>query len=82
MAAYVPALVIRLNVDAETAHARKPDHKLAMLRDKVTVLPTLAFNGASIVDLDGTAPYPEVLQAALDAAQKALRPESRHETPH
>ncbi|BAV63735.1 nucleoside/nucleotide kinase family protein [Sphingobium cloacae] len=72
MSAYIPTLVIRLNVDAETAHARKPDHKLAMLRDKVRVIPTLAFNGASIVDLDGAAPYPAVLEAALAATHAAL----------
>ena len=67
MACHVPALLIRLNVDAETAHARKADHKLAMLRDKVRVIPTLTFNGARIVDLDATEPYAEVLQAALAA---------------
>jgi len=71
MASHVPALLIRLNIDAETAHARKPDHKRAMLHDKVTVIPTLHFNGARILDLDGRDPYPQVLQAALDAALAA-----------
>jgi len=72
MASHVPALVIRLDIDADTAHARKPDHKLAMLRDKARVIPTLGFNGAPILDLDARAPYPEVLQAALAAASAAL----------
>lgn len=72
MARHVPALVIRLNVDADTAYARKPDHKLSMLRDKVRVIPTLNFNGAHIVDLDSRAPYPQVLQAALAAARAAV----------
>lgn len=72
MAAYIPALLIRLNVDAETAHARKPDHKLAMLRDKASVIPTLTFNAAPILDLDGAAPYPMVLQAALTATRDTL----------
>lgn len=72
MAAYVPALLIRLNIDAQTAHARKPDHKLSMLRDKVNVLPTLSFNGASILDLDARAPYAQVLEAALAATRTAL----------
>lgn len=67
MASHVPALVIRLNIDADTAHARKPDHKLAMLRDKVAVIPSLHFNGARILDLDGRDPYAQVLAAALDA---------------
>lgn len=72
MASHVPALVLRLNIDADTAHARKPDHKLSMLRDKVTIIPTLHFNGARILDLDGRAPYPQVLQAALDAARSTF----------
>lgn len=68
MERHVPALVIRLNIDADTAHARKPDHKLAMLRDKVAVIPTLHFNGAHILDLDSRDPYEQVLDAALKAA--------------
>ena len=72
MARHVPPLLIRLNIDAETAHARKPDHKLSMLRDKVRVIPTLSFNGAHILDLDGTSPYPQVLESALAAARLAL----------
>jgi thymidylate kinase len=72
MARHVPPLLIRLNIDAETAHARKPDHKLSMLRDKVRVIPALRFNGARILDLDGTSPYPQVLHAALAEARAAL----------
>ena len=67
MANHAPALVIRLNIDAETAHSRKPDHKLSMLREKVKVIPTLDFHGAPIVDLDARRPYAEVLEAALNA---------------
>jgi len=73
MARHVPALVIRLNVDADTAFARKPDHKYAMLRDKVRVIPTLTFNQAHIVDLDGRASYPDVLEKALTAGRAAIR---------
>jgi len=72
MASHLPALLIRLNIDAETAHARKPDHKLSMLQDKIRVIPTLHFNGARILDLDGTTPYPQVLEAALAAAHEAI----------
>ena len=67
MTSHIPTLLIRLNIDAETAHARKPDHKLAMLRDKVRVIPTLHFNNAPILDLNGRDPYPQVLNAALTA---------------
>jgi len=73
MASYLPALVIRLNIDADTAHARKPDHKLAMLRDKVAVIPKLHFNGAHILDLDGRDPYAQVLDSALNAINTAIK---------
>jgi len=64
MAAVVPDLVIRLNIDLETAFARKPDHKYDSLKAKVEVTPLLAFNGARIVDLSSTDPYDEVLASA------------------
>ncbi len=73
MASHVPALVIRLNIDAATAHERKPDHKLSILRDKVATIPLLHFNGAKILDLDGRDPYDRVLKAALGAARTAIR---------
>lgn len=62
-----PALVIRLNIDADTAYARKPDHDIAELRDKISVLKRLNFNGACIQDIDATIPYPQVLEQALQA---------------
>lgn len=74
MASQVPALVIRLNIDADTAHERKPDHKLEILRDKVAIIPGLRFNGATILDLDGRDPYEQVLETALDAARNAIEP--------
>ena len=72
MSSHLPTLLIRLNIDAETAHARKPDHKLSMLQDKVRVIPTLQFNGAPILDLNGRDPYPQVLDAALKAIHTAI----------
>jgi thymidylate kinase len=72
MASHIPAIVIRLNIDADTAHLRKPDHKLSMLRDKVAILPKLHFNGAHILDLDGRDPYDQVLEAALNASRTAI----------
>ena len=74
MASHIPALIIRLNIDADTAHSRKPDHKLSILQDKVTILPKLLFNGANILDLDGRDPYEQVLHAALSAASSAISP--------
>ncbi|MEN2787221.1 nucleoside triphosphate hydrolase [Sphingomonas qilianensis] len=72
MASHQPTLVIRLNIDAETAHARKPEHDIELLRQKVAVTPLLRFNGAPIVDLDSRAPYAQVRQRALDAIRAAI----------
>lgn len=72
MASYHPTLVIRLDIDAETAHARKPNHDLNLLRRKVAATAQLAFGGAPIVDLDSRAPYAQVRQRALDAIRHAI----------
>ena len=72
MAGYLPTLVIRLNIDAETAHGRKPDHAMEELRDKISVMPRLNFNGAKIVEIDARAPYAEVLDTALQAIETVL----------
>jgi len=72
MISYQPDLVIRLNVDAETAYARKPDHRYDLLRDKVAVTSLLKFNGAPIVDIDGTKPLEKVLAEARDAASNTF----------
>jgi thymidylate kinase len=73
MAASVPLLVIRLNVDAETAHARKPDHKLAALREKIAGWPHLRFNGARILDLDAREEASTILDTSLRVARAALQ---------
>lgn len=74
MASHRPTLVIRLNIDAETAAARKPDHDLAELQDKIAVAPRLRFNGARIVDVDASQPYAQVLGAVLQAVNGAMAP--------
>jgi thymidylate kinase len=71
MAGQRPTLVIRLNIDAESAYARKPDHDLAELVDKIATIDRLKFNGARICDIDATLPYSQVLQNALDAIDQA-----------
>lgn len=72
MAKHVPALVIRLNIDAQTAHARKPDHKISMLRSKTEIIPTLHFNHARLLDLDSRDPYAHVLDTALKAVKQTF----------
>lgn len=72
MASHIPTLIIRLNIDIETAHARKPDHKRAMLEQKIAIIPTLDFNGANIVDLNSLDRYEQVLNEALKAGDLAM----------
>lgn len=72
MASYPPLLLIRLDIDAEIAHARKPDHKLSALREKVAVIPHLTFNGAHILDLNGQEPADKILEDSLNAIRAAL----------
>lgn len=65
MASYPPMLLIRLNIDADTAHLRKPDHTLQALREKIEVIPHLNFNGAAICDLNARHPKDDVFRASL-----------------
>ena len=68
----VPDLVIQLNVDLETAVARKPDHRYSSLKAKIEAVPRLSFNGAPIVDIDATLPLDRVLAQAKAAVTAAL----------
>lgn len=72
MAGYRPALIIRLNIDADTAHARKADHPLAELREKVAAMPRIGYNGAKLYEIDAREPYPEVFGTAMHAVDGAM----------
>ncbi|WP_422047341.1 hypothetical protein [Rosenbergiella nectarea] len=72
LANYQPELIIRLDIDVETAFARKPDHSYQELSDKIGVMRQLTYNGANILDLDSRKPYEEVL-ASVIAAVKAIK---------
>ena len=74
MAAYRPALVIKLDIDFATAHARKPDHGAEELGDKIAVMSRLRFNGAPVFELDARPPYAEVLENALSAITSMCLP--------
>ncbi|MFT7619647.1 MAG: thymidylate kinase [Planctomycetota bacterium] len=67
MTSHHPDLVIRLNVDVETAFARKPDHRKEALRKKIEVAPLLKFKGSPIVDIDTVQPLAQVLDEARAA---------------
>lgn len=57
MAAHKPTLVLRLNIDADTALARKPEHGRALVEQKVAITPQLTFGGAPIAEIDATMDY-------------------------
>lgn len=64
MTRWRPDLVLRLNVDLDTACSRKPDHRREALRVKIAATPLLTYAGAPIVDIDASRPLAEVLAAA------------------
>ncbi|MDT8282885.1 MAG: thymidylate kinase, partial [Gammaproteobacteria bacterium] len=72
MTSHVPDLVIRLNVDLDTACARKPDHERETLSRKVVVVPKLTFKGAPVVDIDTRLPLEEVVAKAKAAVSELL----------
>jgi thymidylate kinase len=72
MTSYRPDLVIRLNVDLDTAFARKPDHRREALKRKIEITPQLTFNGAPIAEIDAAQPLVEVLAAATVAVTRTL----------
>lgn len=72
MAEQKPALVIRLNVDPETAYMRKPDHPLSELREKSEIMPRIRYNGAKILELDSRFPYSQVLEKALMGIEREM----------
>ena len=72
MAAHRPTLVLRLNIDADTALARKPEHGRALVEQKIAVTPRLTFGGAPIADIDATMDYAEERALARRLIDQAL----------
>ncbi|MEI9850488.1 MAG: nucleoside triphosphate hydrolase [Sphingomonas sp.] len=72
MAAHLPTLVIRLNIDVATALARQPDHNSTLVALKIAATPLLLFSGAALADVDATRPYPEVRAEVLALVEGAL----------
>jgi hypothetical protein len=64
-----PDLVLRLNVDVDTALRRRPEHDEAFITRRIDVVSRLEFPDArlGIVELDATEPYDIVLHRAIDA---------------
>ena len=72
MASHLPTLVIRINIDIDTALARKPDHARDLLEKKIAVTPILTFGGAPLVELDGREAFSVVKSKASNAIDAAL----------
>lgn len=72
MTSYKPDLVIRLNVDIDTAMQRKPDHIRERLAIKIEAVPKLTFQGAPIVDIDSAQPLAQVMMEAKAAVSDLL----------
>ena len=67
MAKYRPELIIRLDIDVDTAYSRKPDHSYEELQDKISSMVKLRYNGSHILEIDARSPYNEVLEKAMKA---------------
>ncbi len=72
MTSHLPDLVIRLNVDLDTAFARKPDHRRESLARKIAIASQLTYNGAPLVEIDATQPLAAVLAEAKTALSRTL----------
>ena len=72
MASFQPDLVLRLNVDLDTACARKPDHLRDALRRKIEITPLLTYGSAPIVDIDASQPLEQVISAAEAAVAQVM----------
>lgn len=72
MASIKPDLIIRLNIDVDTAYQRKQDHDYNLLKIKVDATKQLKFRGAPIIDIDATLPYKEVYETAMQAIETII----------
>ncbi|HEJ8021055.1 TPA: hypothetical protein SMI40_000404 [Serratia liquefaciens] len=77
MALCRPELIIRLDIDVDTAFSRKPDHSYEELKDKISAMVRLQYNGSRIIELDAKAPYDQVLEKALNAISSVAMIPSR-----
>ncbi|MGL4686463.1 MAG: hypothetical protein ACRCVY_06900 [Commensalibacter sp.] len=72
MASIKPQLIFRLNIDAKTAFARKPDHDFELLKIKAATTPKLTFGGAKIIDIDAELPYEDVYKIVLEKIKENI----------
>jgi thymidylate kinase len=67
-----PDLVIKLSIDPEIAHRRKPDHDLNVVRRKCAIIDDLSFPQADVVVVDAAMAPDKVLLAAKNAIWEYL----------
>lgn len=72
MVRHVPTLVLRLNIDADTALARKPEHGRELVEQKIAITPDLTFGGARIEEIDATMDYGRERALALAFIDQVL----------
>ncbi len=58
-----PDLVIKLIVTPDTAARREPTMDLAVIRERIAVIPQLRFSGARVVSVDAEQPLADVIAA-------------------
>ena len=68
-----PDLLIKLLVDPQIAHRRKPDHDPATIQRKCEIIAHLAFPRSEVVEIDANQPYEDVLLAAKRAIWRHLK---------
>jgi thymidylate kinase len=64
-----PDLVIRLDVDTETAMSRRPVLSRAYLEERIALVRSLRFNGSAVAEIDARRPYAVVLAEAAEAVE-------------
>lgn len=74
MVRHKPTLVLRLNIDADTALARKPEHGRDLVEQKIAITPQLTFGGARIEEIDATMDYDEERVLARRLIDQVLEP--------
>lgn len=72
MVVHKPTLVLRLNIDADTALARKPEHGRALVEQKIAITPQLTFGGAPIAEIDATMDYAQEKALARRLIDQAI----------
>lgn len=72
MVGHPPDLILRLNVDLETACARKPDHRREELQRKIEAAPLVHYGATPVVEIDTVQPLTAVLRDVDSAVARLM----------